>query len=508
MTDAEMSRRVDDASSQPRIPLSTSSRRTLQAIYDLLREHDAWPTFRTVDLRFDRRLGISDAQAALAAIPSGYLQRAWHSFGFYDNDEVRLTLRGVLECDGGQDDLELLVRFVQWLCELEQAPDLSDESDPVAEIVDFAEVVSLPVEPDRVEEGGTEDASPDTDHVDGSAVASSEAGEAEGRAAKQPISAEVEQNRAALARLRILAELLPRFWSSFGWQEPWRWRVTIHRRGLRPYRNIRDIRTLLEYVDQEREALTRQQAAVTTAWDVQSQDAWTATEAERIEQIEEAAQGLDEIDVLLTLLRPEIAEATAGYVRGRQYDDAIFAAYRRVEAAIQEQSGLTGTIGEPLVAQAFKEKSNPIKVSARQQDADRLVQLFGGSIGLYKGDRSHKDKPALPCRSLRECLRLLANASALMDLLDRDMAVAPAVRGYDHRGNTLELRVERASAQAQAWLNDRLCNVVRHTPGSLVLDVAGVPAGEHELFVVDGTRTGPLTQVWLTRTQGHGKVVN
>lgn len=34
------------------------------------------------------------------------------------------------------------------------------------------------------------------------------------------------------------------------------------------------------------------------------------------------------------------------------------------------------------------------------------------------------------------------------------------------------------------------------------MDVAGVPAGEHGLFIVDGTRTSPVTQVWLTRITG------
>lgn len=169
---------------------------------------------------------------------------------------------------------------------------------------------------------------------------------------------------------------------------------------------------------------------------------------------------------------------------------------------MQERTGLSGTIGDQLVKQAFKDIATPIRVSARNQDADRLIQLFGGAIGLYKGDRSHKDKPALPCRSLRECLRQLANASSLLDLLDRDAAVAPAVHGYDQHGNMLELWVERASAQSQVWLDDRPCDVVRHGLGTLILDVAGVPAGQHELLVVDGTRTGPITQVWLTRSQG------
>lgn len=506
MTDAAAG--ADAVSGVSHQALSPSSRRVLQAIYDLLCERSAWPTFRAVDLRFDRRLGIPDAQAALAAVPARYLQRSWRSSGFYDNDEVRLSLRGIHECDGGPADLELLARYMQWLCGVEQSQDPDDESDLIVESVDFAAVIGLPVQADNkgdTAQEGTPEEQPGRPEDLGDAEARPESAEGdEERQAEeeQPISAEVAQNRATLARLRVLADLLPRFASGMSWQEPWRWSVTIDRRWLRPYRDLRNVSQLLDYVDHEREILRRQQAALRVRWDVQSQDAATFTETEQVETIEEPSLGAGEIDVLLTVLRPEIADAAGGHVRGERYDDAIFAAHRRVEAAVQERSGLTGTIGDQLVRQAFTEIATPIRVSSRNQDADRLVQLFGGAIGLYKGDRSHKDKPALPCRSLRECLRLLANASALLDLLDRDIAVAPTVRGYDQRGDTLEIRVDRASAQAQVWLDDRLCNVIRHSPGSLILDVAGVPAGEHELFIADGTRAGPVSQAWLTRSPG------
>ena len=501
MDSSAASDRGDSVSDEPHENLAQSDRRVLQAIYDLLRERNAWPTFRTIDLRFDRGLGITDAQAALAAVPPAYLQRAWHSYGFHDNDEVRLSLRGVRECHGGLDDLELLTCFLAWLCEIEQSQDIADESDPVAESVVFAAVIGLPVEDDNQEDAPAQE--PAVSGVDpGDAYGTEESpdpGADGGQVPPQRVSAEVEQNRSTLVRLRLLADLLPRFWSGMGWQEPWRWRITVDRRGLRPYRSIHDVGELLTHVDREREQLIRQQASMRSGWNVQSEDTGSSSETE---QVEELVQRTDEIGVLLTVLRPEIAESASAQLRSGLYDDAIFAAYRRVEAAVQERSRLSGAIGDQLVQQAFKEIAAPIRVSARNQDAERLIQLFGGAIGLYKGDRSHKDKPSLPCRSLRECLRLLANASSLLDLLDRDIAVAPAVRGYDQRGEMLELWVDRASAQAEVWLDDHLCDVVRHGPGSLIIDIAGVSAGEHELFIAEGTRTGPVTLVWLTRSLG------
>lgn len=90
--------------------LTAQDRNMLQVVYDLLRERGTWPTFRTIDLNFDRRLHIADAQAALASLPDGYLQRPWRGFGFSDNDEVRLSPEGIRECDGGLEDLELTVR--------------------------------------------------------------------------------------------------------------------------------------------------------------------------------------------------------------------------------------------------------------------------------------------------------------------------------------------------------------------------------------------------------------
>jgi hypothetical protein len=98
---------------------------------------------------------------------------------------------------------------------------------------------------------------------------------------------------------------------------------------------------------------------------------------------------------------------------------------------------------------------------------------------------------------MRECLRQLAHASALLDLLDRDIAVAPCLHGFDHRGETLELWVDRTSAQAQVWIDDYPCEVISHRPGCIALNVTGIPSGEHDLFIVDGTRTSPVTQIWL-----------
>jgi hypothetical protein len=485
----------------------------LQAVYGMLRKRGVWPTFRTVDLRFDRDLGITDAQAALAGVPAVYMQRPWHAFGYYDNDEVRLTLLGIQQCEGGPEDLLLLLRLMQWLCEVERAQDPGDESDPIARGPDFADAIGLPVEEEGHHtdtEGGTTVPGAHLPEIGIDETASARQIEDAVQPSSPVISAEIERNRATLVRLYVLAELvIPHFWSAAGWPneaERWRWWYSVDHRRIRAFRDISDVDQLIDYVERERESLTRQRASVRFNWDVQAAetaDPWIEeTDLASAAESEGSFQLGDEIDVLLTILRPEIADSAAKQLRAGMYDEAIFAAYRRVEAAVQERAHLPSTIGDALVKQAFKDASGPIRVSARSQDSDRLVQLFGGAIGLYKGDRSHKDKPALPCRSLRECLRQLANASALLDLLDRDTSVAPHVRGYDQHGDMLELWVERATAQSQVWVDERPVDVVRQGAGSLILDIAGVPAGEHDVFIVDGTRTSPVSQIWLTRDVG------
>jgi hypothetical protein len=480
----------------------------LQIIYNLFRQRGSWPTFRTVDLRLDRQLDIEDTQAALAAMPAVYLQRPWRMTGFNDADEVRLSLRGVQACEGGSDDLELLAAFMRWLVETEQSQDPLDESDLTVTSVQFAEAIGLRLG----QEAETDESSVSEGANDNSIRADPERtvdGDAEQAAVAKPtiampsddaasVDPEVEENRAALIRLRVLGDLLPRFFAQASWQA-WQWQYSIDRQMLRPYRHIRGVAQLLDYADQQRQKhQQRQDATGRTAYigvGVQMPEYRAADEVSEAEL--QLPQDADQLDVFLTLLRPEVVVAAGAQLRNHLYDDAIFAAYRRVESYLQERARLPGTIGDQLVKQAFEQISEPIKISARSQDSQRLMELLRGAFGLLKGDRSHKDKPALPCRSTRECLRQLAHASALLDLLDRDVAVAPSLRGYHHRGDTLELWIERASAQSQVWIDDYLCEIISYQPGSLALDVTGIPSGEHDLFIVDGTRTSPVTQVWL-----------
>lgn len=433
----------------------------VQVLYDQLRERGAWPTFTQVDRVLDRQYGIEDAQAELAALPAEYLPRSWSRAIFSDTDEVRLTLRGVAACPNSHDDLQLLASFLRWAAEREQA----DESDGqvVVSSVEFAAHAGLPLDADALDNDRSE-------------------------------LPEIAEARAQMIRLGVLAQAVPAFWNSAGQatQQRWRWTFTLSR-GVRQFRGLADVDELLE---RDREFWQKVHEARSPAPE-SSVDLPVQTVDD--DPHDEATP----FDVLVTILRPEIIDASVKQLRSGHFDDAIFAAFRRIEHEVQQRTGLN-SIGDRLISEAFgKNSSKPrISISDRQQDSDRLVELFGGAVGLHKGDRSHKDKPALPCRSRSECIRLLAHASALLDLLDRGVELAPAVVGYQQQGGLLELSVLRLGPEVQVWLDDQPCRVRARTAATLTIDVDGISTGPHDLYLAAGTRQGPAVPVFVSHELG------
>lgn len=489
------------------VTLSEADRALLQAVYDLMRQRGSWPTFTAVDLHADRKLGVEDSQAAFAAIPSQLIFRPWHSHGYYDTDEVRLQLRGVNLCEGGPGDLAMLVRLVAWVVQLEQNDESEPEENLVATAQAFADSIGVQLEPPEiVEQGQAEDASADQSDE---AMAESPA-EALAPVPPVPVPQEITEARALMVRVRVLAELLPSYWSGAGWQtdKPWQWQYTVDRQRLRPYRHLQDLEALIAYtekVDQERRAAANAltHRALSQA-DAPVTPSFIPGEDDSGDRVVPASGVSRDLDILLTLLREEIADSAADLVRANQLDEAIFAAVRRVEHELQQRTGST-LIGDPLIDHAFRDSASPIRISDRNQDSDRMREMFRGAIGLLKGDRSHKDRPSLPCRSRRECLRVLAHASSLLDLLDRDVAEAPRVRGYEHhQGGTLTLWVERAGSQVDIWLDEVVpLEKISFRTGTLVVNVAGIAAGEHRIHLAEGTRQGSAHTVWIARDPGR-----
>jgi hypothetical protein len=183
------------------------------------------------------------------AVPAFYLKRPLQPHGFYDRDEVRLTLRGIAEGDCGLDDVAFLTVFLRWATGEEQARD-ADDADLVLTSAEFAASQGLSLEPNDAAEPTSETSEPaDT------AVAPATTGPGTGAGEHPPdtaedehaskVPAEVEDARASISRLCFLADVIRIFWTGAVSQpdQPWRWQYTIDRRRLRSYRGLRDSST-------------------------------------------------------------------------------------------------------------------------------------------------------------------------------------------------------------------------------------------------------------------------
>jgi hypothetical protein len=77
------------------------------------------------------------------------------------------------------------------------------------------------------------------------------------------------------------------------------------------------------------------------------------------------------------LLHPEIISASRAIAETGKYDDAIFAAFRLVEASVQERIA-SRSIGESLILEAFDGSPPKVDISSDSRDQRGLVSLFSG----------------------------------------------------------------------------------------------------------------------------------
>lgn len=499
--------------------INGTQRQILDLIYRLTFPLGEWPTYRVLDLRMDRELGIPDTRPALLEIPGHLLLRQRGTLSFADSDEMRLTLLGVAECTDSGSALEQVAKFLRWIADYEQTQPL--DVDLAVNSREYAAVLDLNL--------GSK-----PDSVAGRQVAASVALE----------DPQFGHARALMIRLRVLAGLIPGFWAGGGYQPdmPWDWYFHVDRRRLRTYRGLNGVDDLLALERPRILELTKPPTEITVlvrdhlrrlSASTPVRSTYTQTQHEggpetarqdhtgsspELESKPEVGDlgslptepiSTEDAPVrietrthtpLLAVLREEIAAHCATAFEDGRYDDAIFEAFRYVEEAVQRRTGLADAIGQNLLTPAFKEPGKRrISVSRREGDHLRLFQMFDGAIGLIRGDRAHKARPSLPCRTAHECLRLLAHASVLLDLLDRDVAFAPAIEGYDQDVETLTLRVARSTPATVVLLDERPALVLRRTVDTITVSVTEVLPGEHEVVLIDGSRQGPATAVWLAR---------
>ena len=117
------------------------------------------------------------------------------------------------------------------------------------------------------------------------------------------------------------------------------------------------------------------------------------------------------------------AKVWPAFIRGG-YAPAIFEAFKEVEVRVRRAGGFPrGLLGVKLVGEAFKPGSGPLAdKSLPTQEQEAMMQLFRGSIGLFKNPGSHRD---VDLDNPSEAAELILLANHLLRIVDRTSVAQP-----------------------------------------------------------------------------------
>ena len=192
-------------------------------------------------------------------------------------------------------------------------------------------------------------------------------------------------------------------------------------------------------------------------------------------------------------IHPEIIKASQEIAIAGKYDDAIFAAFRIVEAMLQERIA-SKSIGEALIVEAFEGDPPQVNISSDPRDRRGIRDLFAGALSNIRNDRGHKKTPLTPCESINDCVLYLAVASFLINLLAKDKNTFPRIDSVRILGTAEDPRAELrginfAGSRVAVVAGGAQISIVRKAPTVLEIVLPRNFFGNISV-VADGKRSG------------------